>query len=145
MTAAGTAAPADGGEECETSDMTFWDAFWLMVWGFLFICYLMVIFQVIADIIRDRTMKGWGRALWLVALIVVPPLTTLIYVIARGGGMAKRQQAALQESQAAADDYIRSVAGSADPTDQAARAKELLDAGAIITPEFEQLKAKALA
>lgn len=142
---AGTAAPADRGEESETSDMTFWDAFWLMVWGFLFICYLMVIFQVIVDIFRDRTMNGWGRALWLIALIIVPPLTALIYVIARGGGMATRQQAAVRESQATADDYIRSVAGATDPAGQIARAKELLDAGAITAPEFEQLKAKALA
>lgn len=125
--------------------MTFWDFFWLMLWGFLFICYLMVIFQVIVDIIRDRTMKGWGRALWLVALIIVPPLTALIYVIARGGGMTKREEAAALESQAAADDYIRSVAGATNPVDQVARAKELLDAGAITAPEFEQLKAKALA
>ncbi|HMR49400.1 MAG TPA: SHOCT domain-containing protein [Arachnia sp.] len=125
--------------------MTFWDVFWLMVWGFLFICYLMVIFQVIVDIIRDRTMKGWGRALWLIALLIAPPLTALIYVIARGGGMAQREQAAVRESQAATDDYIRSVAGATDPTEQIARAKQLLDAGAITTPEFEQLKAKALA
>lgn len=133
------------GDKSESSDMTFWDFFWLMVWGFLFVCYLMVIFQVIGDIIRDRRMRGWGRALWLIALIIVPPLTALIYVIARGGGMAKRQRAAIRESQAATDDYIRSVAGSANPADQIARAKQLLDAGAITTPEFEQLKAKALA
>lgn len=145
VTVAGTAAPADRGVESETSDMTFWDAFWLMVWGFLFICYLMVVFQVIADIFRDRTMKGWGRALWLIALLIAPPLTALIYVIARGGGMTERQQAAVRESQAAADDYIRSVAGATDPAEQIVRAKRLLDAGAITPPEFEQLKAKALA
>jgi hypothetical protein len=90
-------------------------------------------------------MKGWGRALWLIALLIAPPLTALIYVIARGGGMAERQQAAVRESQAAADDYIRSVAGAGDPADQIARAKRLWDAGAITAPEFEQLKAKALA
>lgn len=145
VTVAGTAAPADRGVESETSDMTFWDAFWLMVWSFLFICYLMVVFQVIADIFRDRTMKGWGRALWLIALLIAPPLTALIYVIARGSGMAERQRAAVRESQAATDDYIRSVAGATDPADQIARAKRLLDAGAITPPEFEQLKANALA
>ena len=34
--------------------MNFWDFFWLMLWGFIFISYLMVLFQVIVDIFRDR-------------------------------------------------------------------------------------------
>jgi hypothetical protein len=125
--------------------MSFWDFFWLMVWGFLFLCYLMVVFQVVVDIFRDRTMKGVVRAVWLIALIVVPPLTALVYVIARGSGMSRRQQSAVAESQAAADDYIRSVAGEQDPAGQIARAKRLLDDGAISATEYEQLKAKALA
>lgn len=125
--------------------MSFWDFFWLMVWGFLFISYLMVVFQVIVDIFRDRTMNGWARTAWLVALIIVPPLTALIYVIARGRGMTTRQQSAVTESQAAAEDYIRSVTGQHDPAGQIARAKQLLDSGAISAPEYEQLKAKALA
>jgi hypothetical protein len=125
--------------------MTFWDFFWLMVWGFFFICYLMVVFQVVVDIFRDRTSNGWVRAVWLVALIVAPPLTALVYVIARGGGMARRQQAMAAESRGAAEDYIRSVAGEQDATAQITRAKVLLDSGAITAAEYSQLKAKALA
>lgn len=47
-----------------------------------------------------------------------------------------------QQNKAAADDYIRSVAGS--PSDEIARAKALLDAGTISQPEYDKLKAKAL-
>jgi hypothetical protein len=125
--------------------MSFWDFFWLMVWGFLFICYLMVVFQVVVDIFRDRTMKGWARAVWLVALIVAPPLTALVYVIARGRGMDQRQQSVVTESRAATDDYIRSVVGPQDPAGQIARAKQLLDQGTISADEYDKLKAKALA
>jgi hypothetical protein len=124
--------------------VTFWDFFWLMVWGFVFISYLMVLFQVIADIFRDRGLNGWTRAIWIVALVIAPPITALVYVIARGRGMVERQQAAVADSRAAAEDYIRSVAGRPDPAGQIAQAKALLDQGAITAPEYEQLKAKAL-
>ena len=29
--------------------MGFWEFFWLMLWGFFFVCYLLVLFQVILD------------------------------------------------------------------------------------------------
>ena len=40
--------------------MDFWDFFWLLVWSF-FLCYLMVLFQVIADLFRDGISAGGGR------------------------------------------------------------------------------------
>ena len=43
------------------------------------------------------------------------------------------------------DSYVRSVASSADATEQIAKGKELLDSGAISQAEYDQLKAKALA
>lgn len=125
--------------------MSFWEFFWLMLWAFIFISYLMVLFQVIIDIFRDRDLNGWARAVWLVALIIAPPVTALVYVLARGRGMTQRQQADAAASRAAAEDYIRTVATATDPAEQIAKAKALLDSGAISAAEFAQLKAKALA
>ena len=76
-------------------------------------------------------------------MIFIPFLTVLIYLIVRGRGMAERNAAAAVEMKAAQDSYIRDVAGSS-PADQIARAKELLDSGAISQAEFDSLKAKAL-
>ena len=101
--------------------------------------------QVIVDIFRDPGLKGWSRALWVVALFIAPPLTALVYVLARGKGMAQRQHAGATEAREATDNYIRSVAAGADPSAQIARAKSLLDSGAINQTEYDQLKAKALA
>lgn len=126
-------------------DMGFWEFLWLMIWGVFFVAYLMVLFQVIIDIFRDRELNGWVRASWLIALFIAPPLTGLVYVIARGRGMGRRQYEAAAASKSAADDYIRSVSGSTDAAGQIARAKSLLDSGAITQAEFDQLKAKALA
>ncbi len=125
--------------------MDFGDFFWLLIWSFFFVFYLMILFQIIGDLFRDKELSGWLKALWIVALILVPFLTALIYLIARGRGMAERQAGQVQQAQAATDSYIKEVAGRGNPAEQIATAKSLLDDGAITTAEFDQLKAAALA
>ncbi|MDF2847391.1 MAG: hypothetical protein K0R97_1373 [Oerskovia sp.] len=126
--------------------MEFWDVFWLLIWWFVFIAYLMVLFQILTDLFRDHTLSGWWKALWIVGLVFIPFLTALIYIIARGRGMTERHLAAASAAKAQADSYIREVAtGGQSATDQIASAKALLDAGTITPDEFASLKAKALA
>jgi hypothetical protein len=114
-------------------------------WVFVFVAYLMVIFSIIGDLFRDHTLSGWWKAVWIIFLIFVPFLTALVYLIARGNSMQKRSIAQAQEMQAAQASYIRQTAGSASATDDIAKAKSLLDSGAITQAEFDSLKAKALA
>ena len=116
--------------------------FWYTLTIIIFVSYLMVLFSIVDDIFRDREMSGGIRAVWIVCLIFFPFLTALIYLIARGRGMTERAVAQAERNKAAADDYIRSVAGS--PADEIASAKALLDAGTITQAEFDGLKAKAL-
>jgi type VI protein secretion system component VasK len=129
----------------EAHNMDFGDFFWLLIWSFFFVCYLMILFQIIGDLFRDKELSGWWKALWIVALIVVPFLSALIYLIARGRGMAERQAGEVRRAQVATDSYIQQVAGRDNPADQIATAKGLLDSGTISPAEFEQLKAAALA
>jgi Short C-terminal domain/Phospholipase_D-nuclease N-terminal len=124
---------------------SFWDWFWLLVWTFFFVCYLMVLFQIIVDLFRDRDLSGWWKAIWIIFLIIFPFLTALIYLIARGRGMAERHAGEMKRAQVATDQYIQSVAGHGNPAEQIASAKNLLDAGTITQEEFDKLKAKALA
>jgi len=53
----------------------------------------------------------------------------------------RQQEAAKSEM----DQYVRSVAGGSDPTQQIAKADELLKAGSITQAEYDQIKQKALA
>jgi hypothetical protein len=70
-------------------------------------------------------------------------VAALIYLIARGRGMGERQLASAQNARSQTDDYIRSVASSS-PADEIAKAKALLDSGAISQSEFDGLKARAM-
>jgi hypothetical protein len=125
--------------------MNFGDFFWLLIWSFIFVMYLMILFQIITDLFRDKELSGWWKALWVIALIIFPFLTALIYLIARGRGMAERRAGELQQAQRQADTYIQQVAGRGNPAEQIATAKGLLDQGTITQAEFDRLKAAALA
>ena len=127
--------------------MSFWDIVWFIFIFFAFMAYLMVIFSVIGDLFRDDSVSGWVKALWIIALIFLPFLTLLLYLIIRGRGMAERTAQNVATARQAQDEYVRSVAGSSTTSapEQIAKAKELLDSGAITADEFNALKAKALA
>jgi len=125
--------------------MNFGDFFWLLIWSFFIVCYLMILFQIIGDLFRDKELSGWWKALWIIALIFVPFLSALIYLIARGRGMAERQAGEMKKAQAATDSYIQDVAARSNPAEQIATAKNLLDQGTITQSEFDRLKASALA
>ena len=126
---------------------SFWDFFWFIISFFLLMAYLMVLFQIIGDLFRDRDLSGWLKAVWVFFLIFLPILTSLVYLIARGKGMTERNISAAHAAQQDQEAYIRKVsgAGGASPADEIARAKALLDSGAITQAEFDGLKAKALA
>lgn len=125
--------------------MSFWDVVWFIIISFAFVAYLMVLFSIIGDLFRDHGLSGWGKALWIIALIVLPFLSAFIYIVARGRGMTERRMEELAVARQQTDAYIRDVATSATPTEQIAQARKMLDEGVISQPEYEQIKAKALA
>ena len=124
--------------------MDFWDAMWLMLSAFVFIAYLMVLFNIVVDLFRDRDTSGWAKAAWMICLVFFPFITAFVYLVARGRGMSDRAGREAEALKAQQDAYIREVAGQATPADQVAKAKAMLDAGAINDAEYEQLKHRAL-
>ncbi|GAA5230077.1 SHOCT domain-containing protein [Arthrobacter cryoconiti] len=125
--------------------MNFLETIWSIIIFFLFLSYLILLFQIIGDIFRDRTLSGGFKALWVFFLLVAPVITALIYLIVRGGAMAERNVMSANNAQRETEDYLRRVAGTQSPADQIAAAKSLLDAGTITDAEYAQLKVKALA
>ena len=122
----------------------FWNFAGYLLWTFIFVAYLMVIFMIIADLFRDSTVNGWGKAIWIIFLVFVPFLTALVYFIARGPGMEARRSGDMATARSETDAYIKQVV-TTPAADQIAQAKQLLDDGTISQAEFETLKARALA
>jgi hypothetical protein len=140
------ARPASGriARDREVCTVDFWQWFWLTVEIFFFFAYLIVLFQILTDLFRDRSTGGFAKAVWVFFLIVFPLITALIYLIARGKGMGERQIAAYKAAEEQTKTYIRDVAGSS-PAAEIEKAQALLASGAITPDEFAALKAKALA
>lgn len=122
---------------------SLWDVLGLMFWAFVFIATLIAVVMVVSDIFRDRTMNGWARAAWILFLVLVPLVTSLVYLIARGDSVTERINDNAKASKDATDAYIREVAGTT-PADEIAKAKALLDAGAITEDEFAAMKGRVL-
>ena len=114
---------------------------------FLFFAWFMCLFWVLADIFRSKDIGGGAKTLWVIFVIVIPWLGLLIYLIVRGHGMQDRQLEQAREVQKAQEAYIKSVAGpsSGGAGSEIAKAKDLLDSGAITQTEFDQIQARALA
>jgi uncharacterized membrane protein YcjF (UPF0283 family) len=126
-------------------DWSFWEVIWTTFVVFVWISVLVIYFQVVVDVFRSHDLSGWGKAGWLILLVVLPFISLFIYIIARGPGMSQR---AVQDQLDRADRIRGSMAetgGGGDAAAQISRAKELLDSGAIDSQEFEQIKRRALA
>ena len=112
---------------------------------FAWVIWFWLLITVFGDLFRRHDVSGWGKAGWIIFVIILPYLGVLIYLIAEHEGMADRNLAQIQQSQAQFDEHVRSVASRSDPTSQIADAKKLLDSGAITQEEFDAIKKKALA
>jgi hypothetical protein len=120
------------------------NAFWTMLWFFLWILWFFLLFRIILDIFRSKDLGGWGKAGWLIFVCILPFLGVFVYLIARGGKMAQRDVDDAQAADQAARSYIRDVAQESSPADQLAKLADLRERGVITDAEFQQSKAKVL-
>jgi hypothetical protein len=124
---------------------TFGQVMWTMFVFFAWILFFWLLFVVFGDLFSRSDIGGWGKAGWTIFVICLPFLGILVYLIAEGHAMGERSAKAAQAQQAQMDSYVRSAAGSGSAADQIAKAKGLLDSGAITQAEYDGIKAKALA
>jgi len=121
------------------------NAFLTMLWFFLWILWFFILFRVILDIFRSRDLGGWGKAGWLIFVIILPFLGVFIYLIARGHKMTERDVEDAQARDQAMRAYVRDAAqGSGGTADELAKLADLRDRGVISEAEFQQSKAKVL-
>lgn len=126
------------------ADYPLLNIIWTMLVFFGLFLWIMLIFRAFADLFGRHDVSGWAKAGWTVLIIFLPLLGVCVYLLSQGKGLAEREMAKAQRSQGEFDSYVKDVAGSS-PAEDIAKAKGLLDSGAIDAAEFNALKAKALA
>jgi septation ring formation regulator EzrA len=104
---------------------------------FLFVVWFWLLIVIFSDLFRRQDISGWGKALWVIALIVLSYLGVFAYMITQGRGMAERNS---QQAQQAREELRRVVGFSV--ADEIDKLKGLKKSGEITEGEFSRLRAK---
>ncbi|AUY47961.1 SHOCT domain-containing protein [Streptomyces sp. CB01881] len=130
-------------------DYPLLNIFLTTMWFFLWVLWIMLLFQVFADLFRDDDVNGWGKAGWCVFVIVLPFLGVFVYLIARGRGMGMRMAAQSRRNEQEFREYVRDAATSqpagAGTADELAKLAELRKSGDLTEDEYQRAKSRALA
>ena len=106
---------------------------------FVFVMWFWLLISITSDLFRRHDISGWGKALWIIALILLPYIGVFVYLISQGRGMAERN---IQQEQAAREELRRAVGFSvADEIDKLDRLRK---AGSISDAEFTRLRAQLI-
>jgi hypothetical protein len=104
---------------------------------FLFVVWFWLLITVFSDLFRREDVSGWGKALWVIFLILLPYLAVLAYLISQGRGMeARNAQRAVE-----ARDQLRRYVGFS-VADELEKLDGLKRAGRITEQEYSNLRLK---
>ena len=104
---------------------------------FAFVVWFWLLVVIYSDLFRRHDISGWGKALWVIALVLTSYLGILAYLITQGRGMAERSA---QQTQQAREE-LRQVVGYS-VADEISKLDQLKRSGSISEDEFLRLRAK---
>src|SRR6516162_6740263 len=104
---------------------------------FMFVLWFGLLVIVIGDLFRRHDISGWGKAVWVIALIVFPYLAIFAYMITQSRWMAERNS---QHAQQAREELRRVVGFSV--ADEIEKLDRLKKSGSITDQEFARLRAE---
>ena len=129
------------------SSYPFFDILWTTLIFFAWVIFIWIAITVLIDVFRRHDISGWGKAGWVILIVILPWVGVLIYLIANHTGMAERRMKDVSDSEAEFVEAVRKAAGTCGggAASEIEKAKQLLDSGTITQAEFDSMKAKALA
>ena len=107
---------------------------------FVFVVWFWLLITVFSDLFRRHDISGWGKAIWIIALIVFPFLGIFAYLITQATGMAERSSQQAQQTR----EELRKVVGFS-VADEIEKLDRLKKSGSITDQEFARLRAKLVA
>jgi len=123
------------------------DVLWTMLVFFGWVMWIWLLVLVYGDLFRRDDIGGWAKFGWVVFTVFLPFIGVFVYLIVQGHKMQDRAAARAAQQRRSMDEYIRTVAATPSGGDGAAelaKARELLDSGAITPSEYEAMKRKSL-
>ncbi|MGA8177903.1 MAG: SHOCT domain-containing protein [Pseudolabrys sp.] len=102
---------------------------------FAFVVWFWLLVIIYGDLFRRHDISGWGKALWVIALVLTSYLGIFAYLITQGKGMAERNA---QQTQQAREELRRVVGYSA--ADEITKLDQLKKSGSITDDEFSRLR-----
>jgi hypothetical protein len=104
---------------------------------FVFVVWFWLLITVYADLFRRHDISGWGKALWVIVVLLVPYIGVFAYLISQGRGMAERNSQQVQQTR----DELRRVVGFS-AADEIEKLDQLKKSGSITGEEYARLRAK---
>ena len=104
---------------------------------FAFVVWFWLLIVIFSDLFRRHDISGWGKALWVIGLVLFSYFGILAYLITQGRGMAERN---VQQAQHARDELRRAVGFSV--ADEITKLDQLKKSGSITADEYARLRAR---
>ena len=104
---------------------------------FMFVLWFWLLITIFSDLFRRHDISGWGKAAWVIGLIVFPYLAIFAYMITQSRGMAERNSQQAQQTR----EELRRVVGFS-VADEIEKLDRLKKSGSITDEEFARLRAK---
>src|SRR5499427_7658174 len=104
---------------------------------FAFVLWFWLLVVIYGDLFRRHDISGWGKALWVIALVLFSYLGILAYLSTQGRGMAERNA---QQAQQAREELRRVVGYSV--ADEITKLDQLKKSVSKIDAEYGRLRAK---
>lgn len=124
------------------------NAFWTILLFFAWLLWIFIVVWVLLDIFRNHEIGNWGKAGWVLLVIVLPLIGVLAYVIVHGDHLSQPYDWRGRDTRAQDEAYrAQDGAGRADGTSSAfelSKLADLHDRGVITDAEFQQGKEKIL-
>ena len=98
---------------------------------FVFMVWFWLLITIVSDLFRRRDISGWGKALWVIFVLLAPYIGVFVYMISQGRGIDERSAARAQRAR----DEVRQAIGFSI-ADEIEKLDRLKKSGLISDDEF---------
>jgi len=104
---------------------------------FVFMVWFWLLITIVSDLFRRQDISGWGKALWVIFVLLAPYIGVFVYMISQGRGMDERSAARAQRAR----DEVRQAIGFSI-ADEIEKLDRLKKSGFISDDEFARVRAR---